>query len=318
MCCLYKSYSNISFAEIKGAGKAPSSDIALGITKRLLEIPPKQRSIKALLTEGNLRPSRLWSRSTLNRTRDPYPHVKDFLSYIWIRRSFEILQHNLHFLPPLTDVERRFAVMSMASTEINVPGQIDSVRRYREEIARKRAEAQAKKRQAAGKSTNDSVVVMHNLESLLEESPSRKRQKKAFTVSRQKKAASGSKGKSAEASFVPDSPMELLASGLSSFEDPEGFLKRSNDFILITDDLHLKNVKTEDIFNTLLLSNFQAYQATLHLHGRYKAVNDKGVALRKAGDALKAENTKLAKEKEAMERQKVAVEEELKKMVDRH
>ena len=62
----------------------------------------------------------------------------------------------------------------------------------------------------------------------------------------------------------------------------------------------------------------QAYQATLHLHGRYKVVNDKGVALRKAGDALKAENTKLAKEKEAMERQKMALEEELKKMVDRH
>ncbi|KAK0608710.1 hypothetical protein LWI29_034894 [Acer saccharum] len=45
--------------------------------------------------------------------------------------------------------------------------------------------------------------------------------------------------------------------------------------------MHLKRVKTEEVFDTLLLSNFQAYQATLHLHGRYKAINDKSVALRK-------------------------------------
>ena len=51
--------------------------------------------------------------------------------------------------------------------------------------------------------------------------------------------------------------MKLLASGLSSFKDPAGFLKRSDDFTLVDDDLHLKKVKTEEVFDTLLLSNFQ-------------------------------------------------------------
>ena len=51
--------------------------------------------------------------------------------------------------------------------------------------------------------------------------------------------------------------MKLLASGLSSFKDPVGFLKRSDDFTLVDDDMHLKNVKTEEVFETLLLSNFQ-------------------------------------------------------------
>ena len=39
---------------------------------------------------------------------------------------------------------------------------------------------------------------------------------------------------------------------------------------------------------------------------------------RKAGDALKAENAKLAKEKDAVEQQKMALEEELKNERDRH
>ncbi|KAK0572704.1 hypothetical protein LWI29_035834 [Acer saccharum] len=112
--------------------------------------------------------------------------------------------------------------------------------------------------------------------------------------------------------------MKLLASGLSSFKDPAGFLKRSDDFTLVDDDLHLKNVKTEEVFDTLLLSNFQAYQATLHLYDRYKAVNDKSVVLRKAGDALKAENAKLSIEKSVMEQQKIALEEALKNERDRH
>ncbi|KAI9199021.1 hypothetical protein LWI28_026063 [Acer negundo] len=93
---------------------------------------------------------------------------------------------------------------------------------------------------------------------------------------------------------------------------------RSEDFTLVDDDMHLKKVKTEEVFDTLLLSNFQAYQATLHLHGRYKAINDKSVALRKAGDALKAENAKLSTEKSLIEQQKVALEEELRNERARH
>ncbi|KAK1591642.1 hypothetical protein Q3G72_010924 [Acer saccharum] len=269
--------------EVRGPGKAPACDVAAERTRILLEIPAAQRSVSNLLTEGNFRPSRLWRWSTLNRSRAPYPHVKDFLSYIWIRRSFEILQYNLHFLKPLTDVERRFAVTTMASAEINIPDNAETLRRYKEEFTRKRAAAQ-KKRQAAEKSAGGSPSVVEPLlESSPERSPLKKKPRRAPAVERQKKAASSSKDKSTGSDFEPDSPMKLLASGLSSFKDPAGFLKRSDDFTLVDDDMHLKRVKTEEVFDTLLLSNFQAYQATLHLHGRYKAINDKSVALRSTG-----------------------------------
>ena len=107
------------------------------------------------------------------------------------------------------------------------------------------------------------------VEQILESSPERsllkKRQKKATTVDRQKKAASSSKDRSVGSDFEPDSPMKLLASGLSSFKDPVGFLKRSDDFTLVDDDMHLKRVKTEEVFDTLLLSNFQVERFFLFL-----------------------------------------------------
>ena len=172
------------FAEVRGAGKAPPCAVAPERTKILLEIPAAQRSVSNLLMEGNFRPSRLWRWSTLNRSRAPYPHVKDFLSYIWIRRSFEILQYNLSFLPPLTDVERRFAVTTMTSAEINVPDNAETMRRYREEVAKKRAAAQ-KKKQAAEKSVEGAPAVVEPiLESSPERSPLKKRQKRASTVDR--------------------------------------------------------------------------------------------------------------------------------------
>ena len=43
----------------------------------------------------------------------------------------------------------------------------------------------------------------------------------------------------------------------------------------------------------------------MHLHDRYKVVNDKCVKFRKADDLLKADNAKLIKERDEMERQKV-------------
>ena len=79
------------FVEIKGLEAKPSSKIAPDRTAAMLNIPEKDRSCKVLLTEGKLRPTRLWRWSTHNRSRAPYPNVKDFLSYTWIRRSFEIL-----------------------------------------------------------------------------------------------------------------------------------------------------------------------------------------------------------------------------------
>ena len=56
----------------------------------------------------------------------------------------------------------------------------------------------------------------------------------------------------------------------------------------------------------------------MHLHGRYKAINDKSVALRKVGDALKAENATLSAEKSVVEQQKATLEEELKNERARH
>ncbi|KAK0607473.1 hypothetical protein LWI29_015596 [Acer saccharum] len=209
-------------------------------------------------------------------------------------------------------------VTTMASAEINIPDEAETLRRYKEEFTRKRAAAQ-KKRQAAEASAGGSPsVVGPPLEFSPEKSPLKKKPRRAPPVERQKKAVSSSKDKSTGSDFEPDSPMKLPASGLSSFKDPTGFLKRSDDFTLVDDDLHLKKVKTEEVFDTLLLSNFQAYQATLHLHGRYKAINDKSVALRKVGDALKAENATLSAEKSAVEQQKAALEEELKNERARH
>ena len=77
--------------------------------------------------------------------------------------------------------------------------------------------------------------------------------------------SSSSKEKSAEAAFEPDSPIKLLASGLSSFKDPVGFLKRSDNFTLLADDVHLKSDKTKDVFNTVLISNFQVKKIFLVL-----------------------------------------------------
>ncbi|KAK1554040.1 hypothetical protein Q3G72_006963 [Acer saccharum] len=178
-------------------------------------------------------------------------------------------------------------VTMMASAKINVPDNAETMRRYRDEVTKKWAAAQ-KKKQAAEKSVGGAPAVVEQiLESSPERSPLKKRQKRVSAVDGQKKAASSSKDRLAGPDFEPDSPMKLLASGLSSFKDPTGFFE-------------------------------EAYQATLHLHGRYKAVNDKSVALRKAGDALKAENAKLSTEKSVMEQQKIALEEALKNERDRH
>ncbi|KAI9198358.1 hypothetical protein LWI28_014456 [Acer negundo] len=195
----------------------------------------------------------------------------------------------------------------MASAEINIPDNAETLRCYKEEFAKKRAAAQ-KKKLAAKKSTGDSPA---GVEQILESSPKRsllkKRQRRASAIERQKKAASSSKDKSAGSDFEPDSPMKLLAYGLSSFKDPAGFLKRSDGFTLVEDDMYLNKVKTEE-----------AYQAMLHLHGRYKAINEKSVALHKAGDPLKAENAKLSTEKILIEQQKAALEEELRNKRARH
>ena len=130
----------------------------------MLNIPEKDRSCKVLLTEGKFRPTRLWRWSTNNRSRAPYPNVKDFLSYIWIRRSFEILQYSMTFLLPVSDNERRVAVTSMASARVNIPETADALKTLRDDMMKKRQAAAAKKKQA-GKSAGGATQPEHVYES---------------------------------------------------------------------------------------------------------------------------------------------------------
>ncbi|KAK1558247.1 hypothetical protein Q3G72_000238 [Acer saccharum] len=209
--------------ETNGVESKSECDVAPARTQILLDTPVKQRSCRTLLTEGNLRPSHLWRWLMLNRSRALYPHVKDFVSYIWIRRSFEILQYDLSFLSPLTDIERRFVVTSMASAQLNLLDKAESIKLYRDELAKKRAAVLAvlKKKQAARKSKESALAVPEQiLESSPERSPSRKRQKRDSVVDHQKKAASGSKEKSVATAFEPDLPMKLLSSGILWFKEP--------------------------------------------------------------------------------------------------
>ncbi|KAK0572182.1 hypothetical protein LWI29_027454 [Acer saccharum] len=173
----------------------------------------------------------------------------------------------------------------MASAQINMPDKVESIKIYRDKLAKKRATIAAKKKQTTGKSKGGvSTVPEQILESSPERSPSKKRQKRDSVVDRQKKVASDSKDKSVVTTFEPDSSMKLLSSGISSFKDLTGFLDRSNEFLLPADDLFLKGKKMQDAFNTGIL--FQALQVQLHLHDRYKSVNDKCVKYRKANDIL--------------------------------
>ena len=60
-------------------------------TRNVLAILALEKSWRMLMEEGKLRPSSLWNHLTWNISRTPYPHLKDFVSYVWIRRSLEIL-----------------------------------------------------------------------------------------------------------------------------------------------------------------------------------------------------------------------------------
>jgi hypothetical protein len=165
------------FVEIKGVESKPSCDVAPARTEAMLGIPEKDRSCKVLLTEGKLRPSSLWRWSTLNRSRAPYPSVKDFVSYVWIRRSFEILQYQMKFLSPVSDNERRFAVTSMASARLNLPNDADALKKFRDEMAgrEQRRQKRAKRRQVEGGRFSD-LLSMYTLPLL--SSPQQRRSKK--------------------------------------------------------------------------------------------------------------------------------------------
>ena len=118
---------------------------AIERTREILQIPVQHRSCKELLTDGKLRPSSLWRWSTLNRSREPYPLVQDFVSYAWTRRCFRILGFKMRILPPITNVEHRFAVTSMSNATVNLPGVADALRTYMDDLAKKRANLKRKK-----------------------------------------------------------------------------------------------------------------------------------------------------------------------------
>jgi hypothetical protein len=240
------------FVDIKGKGSKPSCDVAPERTKAMLDIPEKDRSCKVLLTEGKLRPSSLWRWSAHNRSRRPYPSVKDFVSYVWIRRSFEILQYQMKFLSPVSDNERRFAVTSMSSARLNLPNDADALKKFRDEMARKRAAA-ARKSRADDMSKDALAPPEHIYTSSPEHSPAKKKQKRSSAVE---------KGKQVESSSRKPTPAPLVelpteSSGLSSFSAPTAFIKKSTDFILPADEKYLKTKRTEEVLDTTTLAVFQ-------------------------------------------------------------
>jgi hypothetical protein len=299
----------------------------------MLNIPEKDRSCKVLLTEGKLRPARLWRWSTHNRSRDPYPRVKDFLSYIWIRRSFEILQYTMKFLSPISDNERRVAVISMASARLNMPNSADAFKRLREELSKKRAAS--KKKQAAEQATE--VAGGHVYTSSPEASPKKKRPRKDPAADKGKKVAEAT-AKKQVAVTRPDSS-KALSPNLSSFDEPTSFLDKSFDYILPADEKHLQKKKIEDVFDTAFLSAFhvscllyfvfefydvvlfmitfvavQSLQTSLHLHGRYRGLSDKYGKQRKLIEVMKQEKAKVDSAAEELKGKNSTLEKELEDM----
>ena len=219
----------------------------------MLGIPVKDRSCKVLLTEGKLRPSSLWRWSTHNRSRKPYPSVKDFLSYVWIRRSFEILQYRMKFLSPVSDNERRFAVTLMASARLNLPNDVIALKKFRDEMARKRA-ASAKNKVDEMSKEGASTTVEHTYVSSPEGSPAKKKQKRSSAADKGKRVDSTLRRPT---SASHSEPAVSPSSGLSSFSAPAAFLKKSTDFILAADEKFLKTKKTEEVLDSTVLTVFQ-------------------------------------------------------------
>ncbi|KAK0580877.1 hypothetical protein LWI29_007334 [Acer saccharum] len=140
----------------------------------------------------------VWRWSTLKRTREPYPLVRDFVSYVWTMRSLEILGCNVIFLPHITDIERRFAVTSMSNVKMNLPDKADAMQRLRDDLSKKRA-TKAKKVQASDMSKEDAPAAPeHIYTSSPKQNLVRKRQRKDSTNDPGKKVDSSTKKKAAE------------------------------------------------------------------------------------------------------------------------
>ena len=243
------------FAEIKGASSKSSSDEAVEITEKILAMPAEERSCKKLLTDGKLRHCRMWRWSTLNRPRTPYPFLKDFASYIWTRRCLEILGYEMKILSPVSDIERRFAVTSMSNAKVNMPQGAEALKKYRGDISKKRLEV-VKRKKTAGQSSKP-VLPEHVYTSSSDTDPAKKKAKVDSAIVRGKQVIAEPKRTSTDPTLELDSSTILLASGLSSFDEPTEWLKKADGLLLPADDSHLKKRKTEEVFDTTILSSFQ-------------------------------------------------------------
>ena len=223
-------------------------------TREILDIPAERRSCKELLTDGKLRPSSLWRWSTLNRSREPYPLVQDFVSYAWTRRCFRVLGFKMRILPPITNVEHRFAVTSMSNATVNLPGVAAALKTYKDDLAKKRA--MLKRSKSGSKSKGDGVeTVEHIYTSSPDNSPAKKKAKRDSLVTLGKKVATSSKAVLSDP--IVDTTSAGAPSALSSFLEPADFLRKSKGYLLADDDSFLKDKKTEEVFDTTILSTFQ-------------------------------------------------------------
>ncbi|KAK1568563.1 hypothetical protein Q3G72_026020 [Acer saccharum] len=192
-------------------------------------------------------------------------------------------------------------VTSMSNAKMNLPDKADAIKCYRDDLVKKRATAQ-KKNQVIDKSNEDAHVAQEHIYTLSPEHHlTRKRQRKNSTTDQGKKVESSSKMKFVDVVFEPDSSLMLLSSRMSSFKEPDGFLERSNEFLLSADEEFLKGKKREEVL-----------QAQLHLHDRYKMVSDKCAKFKKANDTLKADKAKVDNALKELEQKYITLEKNLK------
>ncbi|KAK1576519.1 hypothetical protein Q3G72_014639 [Acer saccharum] len=171
-------------------------------------------------------------------------------------------------------------VTSISNAKMYLPDKANAMQRLRDDLAKKWA---AKKNQEVDKSKEDAPTVPdHIYTSSSERNLGRKRQRKDSTVDPGRKST--------------------------------GFLEKSSEFLLSADKEILKKKKTEDVFDTSILSAFQALQTQLHLSDRYKLVSDKCEKFKKANDTLQADKAKVDASLKDLEQKVSVLENNLKGM----
>ena len=145
--------------------------------------------------------------------------------------------------------------MSMSNAKVNLPQGVEALRKYRENISKKRSK-KTKRKKSAGQSSKPAPPE-HTYASSSDTDPARKKAKVDSALVRGKQVVAEPKKTSTEPSLEPDSSTILLSSGRSSFEEPTEWLQRADGLLLPADDSHLKKRKTEEVFDASILSSFQ-------------------------------------------------------------